>query len=55
MLLLKILILCSLVSDNFGEDETTSVTLEGRLKEHLDSDPTTKHILEEIYKKPMTD
>ena len=54
MLLLNILILCSLVSNNFEENETTSVTLEGRLKEHLDSDPTTKHILEEVYKKPMT-
>ena len=52
MLLLNLVILFPLVS---RQEETTSVTLEGRLKEHLDSDPTTRHILEEIYKKPMTD
>ena len=52
MLLLNLLILFPLVS---RQEETTSVTLEGRLNEHLNSDPTTKHILEEIYKRPMTD
>ena len=55
MLLLNILILCSLVSDNFGEDDTTPVTLGDRIKDHLDSDPTTKNILDGIYKRPMTD
>ena len=55
MLLLNILVLCSLVSGNVGEDETTPVTLGDRIKDYLDSDPTTKNILDGIYKRPMTD
>ena len=44
-----------MVSGNFGEDETTSVTLGDRIKDYLDSDPTTNNILEGIYNRPMTD
>ena len=49
------LVLCSLVSENFGQEDSTPETLEDRIKEHLDSDPTTKNILEGIYNRPMTD
>ena len=55
MLLLKILIPCSLVSNNFREDETTPVTLGDRIQDYLDFDPTTKNILDRIYKRPITD
>ena len=55
MLLLIALVLCSLVSGNFGQEDSTPETLGDRIKEHLDSDPTTKTILEGIYNRPMTD
>ena len=55
MLLLNTLVLCSLVSGNFGQEETTPETLGDRIKAYLDSDPTTKTILEGIYNRPMTD
>ena len=55
MLLLNLLVLLSLVSDNSGQEETTLESLEDRIKDHLDADPTTKNILAEIYNRPMTD
>ena len=55
MLLLITLVLCSWVSGNFGQEETTPETLGDRIKASLDSDPTTKTILEGIYNRPMTD
>ena len=55
MLLLIALVLCSLVSGNFGQEETTPETLGDRIKAYLYSDPSTKTILEGIYNRPMTD
>ena len=55
MLLLIALVLCSLVSGYFGQEETIPETLGNRIKAYLDSDPTTKTILEGIYNRPMTD
>ena len=39
----------------FWKGDSTLETLGDRIKEHLDSDPTTKTILEGIYNRPMTD
>ena len=53
MFSLSLLLLLFLAFDNSGQDEIIE-SLEDRILNHLNNDPTTKDILTGIYNRPMT-